>query len=77
MMSHRFVAGFLLLSILALALIHIASGKGIKNDLKTDNPRCSHRMLRKIELSVAKIIGFGKNGRSYPDSFNKVKGFCK
>ena len=76
---------YLLLLLLVINVSNIHSQKqnnniniiSSNNNLNVKNPQCTVKRMQKMEFAVARIIGFGPNGRPYPDTLPKVKNFCK
>lgn len=65
------------LSIFDLTLAIKNSINSSTSSLNSNNPKCTPERMATIELGVAKMVGFGEHGRQYPESFEKVKTFCK
>ncbi|KAI2804393.1 hypothetical protein BLOT_003375 [Blomia tropicalis] len=42
-----------------------------------NNPKCTQKRLEQTEMAVAKMIGFGKHGRKFPDTYEKISLYCK
>lgn len=60
----------------------LVSGKKLEkssndNILIKSKPQCTEKALKKIGTLMTKSIGFGVNGRPFPDSMSKMKEYCK
>lgn len=64
-----------------LLLVVLVHGKksfnGNDNILIKSKPQCTEKALKKIGTQMTKSIGFGVNGRPFPNNMSKMKEYCK
>lgn len=69
----------LLVCVLLLAVLVSGKKSSSSNDniLIKSKPQCTEKALKKMGTLMTKSIGFGVNGRPFPDSMSKMKLYCK
>lgn len=48
-----------------------------KSKYRKNNPECTSKYLQKTSLAVAKLMGFGPNGRKFPETQAQLASYCR
>lgn len=48
-----------------------------KSRYMLNNPTCNAKYLKRTDMAVAKLLGFGPHGRLFPENHQQLKGYCQ